>query len=70
MSRDDAFGIIEDWLNKCDKLNRLGFYPKARIREGLRGALKGYYPMSLDKLQTENRGLYERLVIKRDKKYC
>jgi Primase X len=65
MSRDDAFATIENWLNECDKLNRLSFYPKARIREGLRGALKGYHPISFEKLQTENRGLYERLLIKR-----
>jgi hypothetical protein len=65
MSRDDAFDTIENWLNECDKLNRLGFYPKARIREGLRGALKGYHPISFEKLQTENRGLYESLLTKR-----
>jgi hypothetical protein len=67
MSVDDAFDMINNWLNECDKLNRLSFYPKEKIREGLRGASKGYYPISFEKLQDENRGLYERLLIKREK---
>ena len=56
LSGDNSFDIIDNWLDECDKLNRLSFQPKARIREGLRGDLKGFRPMGLEKLQTENWG--------------
>jgi hypothetical protein len=45
------------------------FYAKSKIREGLRGASKGYYPISLEKLKEENKTLYDivtsNIVIKR-----
>ena len=57
---DQAFGIIEEWLGKCGELRRLNFYPKSKIREGIKGAAKGYRPISYEKLKIENSELYER----------
>ena len=58
---EQAFGIIEEWLGKCSDLRRLNFYPKSKIREGIKGAAKGYRPISYEKLKIENNELYERL---------
>jgi hypothetical protein len=64
VSKDEAYNVIENWLNECDKLNRLSFYPKSKIREGIRGAAKGYFPIGFEKLKIENSELYEILLIK------
>ena len=32
-----------------------------KIREGLKGASKGYYPISLEKLKSENKELFDML---------
>jgi hypothetical protein len=45
---------MKDWVDKCSKLERLNFNPKIKITEGLKGASKGYYPISLDRLREEN----------------
>jgi hypothetical protein len=45
-----------DWLDKIQKLN---FNAKIKIGEGLKGASKGYLPISLEKLKEENKALYE-----------
>jgi hypothetical protein len=58
LTREEAYSVMEDWLDKCDKLERLNFNAKAKIREGLSGASKGYYPISLEKLKPENKSLY------------
>lgn len=65
LSEDEASVVIENWLNECHKLNRLNFYSKAKIKEGLRGATKdyGYYPLGLDKLKNVNGELYSRFHI-------
>ena len=69
LQREEAYSVMKDWLDKCDKLERLNFYAKSKIREGLRGASKGYYPISLEKLKEENKTLYDivtsNIVIKR-----
>jgi hypothetical protein len=45
-------------------LERLNFNAKIKIREGLKGASKGYFPISIEKLKEENKSLYD-IVIKR-----
>jgi hypothetical protein len=37
----------------------LNFNTKIKIKEGLRGASKGYLPISIDKLKEENKTLYD-----------
>jgi hypothetical protein len=53
---------MKDWLDKCDKYEKLNFNAKLKIKEGLKGASKGYFPISLEKLRGENRALYDIVV--------
>ncbi len=62
MSSEESFGFIKDWLDKCNELERLNFNPKSKIREGLMGASKGYYPISLEKLKDVDKELYDILI--------
>jgi hypothetical protein len=59
LPKEESYSAMKDWLDKCDKLERLNFNAKAKIKEGLRGASKGYYPISLEKLKEENKALYD-----------
>jgi hypothetical protein len=59
-----SYSVIKDWLGKCDKLERLNFNSKIKIKDGLRGASRGYLPISMEKLKEENRQLYD-LVLDR-----
>ena len=38
---------------------KLNLSAKIKIKEGLRGASKGYLPISLEKLKEENKALYD-----------
>jgi hypothetical protein len=70
-SHEESYSVIKNWLDKCNKLERLNFDANIKIKEGLRGASKGYYPISLEKLRQENKSLYN-LVTNRlgiDMKY-
>ena len=67
LPREESYSVIKDWLDKCNKLERLNFNPKIKIKEGLKGASKGYYPISLEKLKEENNSLYE-IIMKQLKK--
>jgi hypothetical protein len=42
----------------------LNFNPKIKIKEGLKGASKGYFPISIQKLKEENKQLYD-IVLNR-----
>jgi hypothetical protein len=59
LSREESYSVINDWLEKCSRLERLNFNSKLKIKEGLKGASKGYYPISLEKLKEENKELYD-----------
>jgi Primase X len=59
LPKEESYLIMKSWLDRCNKLERLTFSAKAKIREGLRGAGKGYYPISLEKLKEENKALYD-----------
>jgi Primase X len=64
LPKEEAYSIIKEWLDKCNKLEKLNFNPKIKIKDGLRGASKGYLPISMEKLKEENRQLYD-LVLDR-----
>ena len=57
--KEESYSIIKDWLDKCDILEKLNFNAKIKIKEGLKGASKGYFPISMDKLKEENKSLYD-----------
>jgi hypothetical protein len=59
LPKEEAYSVMKDWLDKCDKIERLSFNPKTKIRDGLKGASKGYLPISTEKLKEENRQLYD-----------
>jgi hypothetical protein len=66
LPKEESYSIIKDWLDKCGKLEKLNFNAKIKIKEGLRGASKGYFPISLEKLKEENRQLYDLVVVDKD----
>ena len=53
LSEEDTFAIVKEWLEKCDKLRKLSFDPKSRIRSTIK-CNKGYKPISYLKLKNEN----------------
>ncbi len=70
---NEAFKIIEKWLDKCNDLKPLDFDADTKVNNCLTNAVdKGYLPISLDNpekeprtLKTENRELYNILVTKK-----
>lgn len=70
LSFDEAFDIIEKWLDKCNDLEPLDFYIAPKIKGCLTNAInRGYLPISLDNpykerktLKMDNRELYNSLV--------
>jgi hypothetical protein len=62
LPKEESYSVIKNWLDKCDKLEILNFNAKIKIKEGLRGASKGYFPISLEKLKEENKELYDIVV--------
>jgi Primase X len=59
LPKEEAYSVMKEWLDKFDKLEKLSFNPKTKIKDGLRGASKGYLPISMEKLKEENRQLYD-----------
>jgi len=64
LPKEEAYSLMKDWLDKCDKIENLSFNSKIKIKDGLKGASKGYFPISMEKLKEENRQLYD-LVLNR-----
>jgi hypothetical protein len=63
LSHDEAFKIIENWLNKCDQITPLDFNTNNRIKDNLKAAMRvGYLPISLNDLKEENRELYDIVI--------
>ena len=58
MPKDESYSVMKDWLDKCNELERLNFNAKIKIKEGLKGASKGYFPISIEELKEENNALY------------
>jgi hypothetical protein len=49
LQKEESYSIIKDWLDKCNNLEKLKFNAKIKIKEGIKGASKGYFPISLAK---------------------
>jgi hypothetical protein len=64
LPKEESYTVMKDWLDKCDKFEKLNFNAKLKIKEGLRGASKGYFPISLQKLKEENKSLYDIVVLR------
>ncbi|MFZ0220153.1 MAG: DNA primase noncatalytic subunit PriX [Candidatus Nitrosopolaris sp.] len=62
LPKEESYSIIKDWLDKCNNIERLNFNPKIKIKEGIRGASGGYFPISLVKLKDENKQLHDAIV--------
>jgi hypothetical protein len=63
LSYKESFGTIRQWLLKCNELRRLDFDINQKIKEGLRGIEKGYYPISRSKLRDELPELYNHIQL-------
>ena len=62
LSDDESFSAIFTWLDRCDAVQLISFYPKPRVRDSIRRARKiGYYPIGLNALKSENAKLYDLL---------
>jgi Primase X len=64
LRKEEAYSVMKEWLDRCDELEKLNFNSKTKIRDGLKGAGKGYYPISMEKLKEENRQLYDLVLDK------
>ena len=62
LPKEEAYSVMKEWLDKCDKVEKLNFNPKIKIKDGLKGASKGYFPISMEKLKEENRQLYDLIL--------
>ena len=61
---DDAFNIMKNWLDSCDKIRPLDFNANIRIKDALGAATRvGYLPMAFNDLKAEERELYISLVV-------
>jgi hypothetical protein len=67
LPKEESYSVIKDWLDKCNELERLNFNAKIKIKEGLNGASKGYFPISIEKLKEENNALYCIVLNRRGK---
>jgi Primase X len=61
-SYEESYSAIN--CKDCNKLQRLNFDARVKIKEGLKGASKGYFPISLEKLKEDNKELYD-IVLNR-----
>jgi non-catalytic primase subunit PriX-like protein len=50
LTKEESYYVIKDRRDRCDILEKLNFNAKVKIKEGLRGASKGYFPISIEKL--------------------
>ena len=62
LPKEEAYSVMKEWLDKCDKIEKLSFNSKIKIKDGLKGASKGYFPISMEKLKEENRQLYDAVL--------
>jgi Primase X len=62
LAYDQAFVIMAGWLQDCNKLHRLDFNAKLKIKDNLNSAIKtGYFPTGLYKLNLADQQLYNLL---------
>lgn len=62
---EEVSRIIIEWLSRCNKVQPLDFDPSAEIKNRIK-YVKDFKPMTLAKLQTENRDLYRILINRND----
>jgi hypothetical protein len=60
LSQEDAYSIIDLWLEKCGKIRRPNFVPSYRIKAALKSS-RDFLPISHDKLKVENEEFYNLL---------
>jgi hypothetical protein len=60
LSENEVISVITEWLDKCDKINKIKWRYPQRIKEQLRYD-KGFPPISLQNLKEENFDLYKLL---------
>jgi hypothetical protein len=58
LSESESAKIMEDWLDKCDRVRKWDFEPKTKIYSIVKGN-RGYKPISFAKLKEENKELCE-----------
>jgi hypothetical protein len=51
LPKEEAYSVMKEWLDNCDKTQKLNFNSKTKIKDGLKGASKGYFPISMEKLK-------------------
>ena len=67
LPKEESYSVMKYWLDRCNELERLNFNAKIKIKEGLKGASKGYFPISIEKLKEENNALYCIVLNRRGK---
>ncbi len=60
LSQNEIVLILTEWLDKCNRLNRVRWRYPQRIKDQLKYD-KGYPPISLENLKKENFELYNLL---------
>lgn len=60
---EQASQVMEEWLQKCDKIRKLDFRLRDKIQPIIRGN-KSYLPISFVKIKEENENLYTILNLK------
>lgn len=63
LSEQEVISILTEWLDKCNKINKISWRYPQRIKEQLRYN-KDYLPISLENLKKKNFDLYK-LLLKR-----
>jgi hypothetical protein len=59
LSLEEAFLILDNWLDKCDKLRSI--YSRSKLIKDNLKYVKDYKPISFDKLKNENNELYNKI---------
>jgi hypothetical protein len=62
LAYDDAFNIMMNWLNNCNKVRQFDFNANVRIKGTLRAVTRvGYLPMAFNDLKAEDGELYRHI---------
>jgi hypothetical protein len=48
LPKEEVYSVMKEWLDKCDNSEKLNFNANIKIKDGLKGAGKGY-PISMEK---------------------
>jgi hypothetical protein len=57
LSEEETDWVLEEWLDKCDRMKKLDFEPRLKIYSIIKGN-KGFKPISFAKLKEEYKNLY------------